>query len=102
MHSETTRFTILLEDLCSVKAIPRVVATAIRKLTCHRVYLRLSGCDRKCPASHLAQPIAHLFFIVGMVMMAILLLVTILVLYASFRFRARPETQGARRRSSYV
>ncbi len=50
------------------------------------------------PASHLAQPIAHLFFIVGMVMMAILLLVTILVLYASFRFRARPEAQVPRQR----
>jgi cytochrome c oxidase subunit 2 len=45
------------------------------------------------PASTLAQPIAHLFVVVGMVMIAILLLVTALVLYASFRYRYRP---GAR------
>src|SRR5665213_3392016 len=42
------------------------------------------------PASTLAQPIAHLFLVLGIVMMAILLLVTVLVLYASFRFRQRP------------
>jgi len=33
------------------------------------------------------QPISHLFLIVGIVMAAILLLVTVLVLYASFRYR---------------
>jgi cytochrome c oxidase subunit II len=37
--------------------------------------------------SALAQPISHLFLIVGIVMAAILLLVTVLVLYASFRYR---------------
>jgi len=42
------------------------------------------------PASTLAQPIAHLFLVLGIVMMAILLLVTALVLYASFRYRQRP------------
>ncbi len=38
--------------------------------------------------SVLAQPISHLFVIVGIVMAAILLLVTVLVLYVSFRYRA--------------
>jgi cytochrome c oxidase subunit 2 len=42
------------------------------------------------PASGLAQPIAHLFLVLGIVMMAIFLLVTVLVLYASFRYRQRP------------
>ena len=42
------------------------------------------------PASTLAQPIAHLFLVLGIIMMSILLLVTVLVLYASFRFRRRP------------
>jgi len=42
------------------------------------------------PASTLAQPITHLFLVLGFVMVAILLLVTVLVLYASFRFRQRP------------
>jgi len=37
--------------------------------------------------SALAQPIFHLFLLVGIVMAAILLLVTVLVLYASFRYR---------------
>ena len=37
--------------------------------------------------SVLAQPISHLFLLVGIVMAAILLLVTVLVLYASFRYR---------------
>jgi cytochrome c oxidase subunit 2 len=39
--------------------------------------------------SVLAQPISHLFLIVGIVMAAILLLVTVLVLYVSFRYRSR-------------
>ena len=38
--------------------------------------------------SVLAQPISHLFLIVGIVMAAILLLVTVLVLYVSFRYRS--------------
>lgn len=37
--------------------------------------------------SQLARPILHLFQIVGVIMGAILLLVTVLVLYASFRYR---------------
>ncbi|MGA7567542.1 MAG: cytochrome c oxidase subunit II [Terriglobales bacterium] len=37
--------------------------------------------------SVLAQPISHLFLLVGIVMAAILLLVTVLVLYASIRYR---------------
>jgi cytochrome c oxidase subunit II len=41
------------------------------------------------PDSVLAQPISHLFVIVGIVMAAILLLVTVLVLLASFRYRQR-------------
>jgi cytochrome c oxidase subunit 2 len=45
------------------------------------------------PASSLAQPIAHLFIVVGIVMAAILLLVTVLVTYASFRFRHRPGSR---------
>ncbi|MGB6482381.1 MAG: cytochrome c oxidase subunit II [Candidatus Acidiferrales bacterium] len=44
------------------------------------------------PASSLAQPIAHLFLIVGIVMLAILLLVAALVLYTAFRYRQRPGT----------
>ena len=44
------------------------------------------------PASTLAQPIAQLFLVLGIVMMAILLLITALVLYASFRYRQRPGT----------
>ena len=44
------------------------------------------------PASPLAQPIAHLFLVLGIVMAAILLLVSVLVLYASFRYRQRPGT----------
>ncbi|MGC1107487.1 MAG: cytochrome c oxidase subunit II [Candidatus Acidiferrales bacterium] len=48
------------------------------------------------PASTLAQPIAHLFLIMGIVMMAILLLVTSLVLYASFRYRRRPGANEPR------
>lgn len=42
------------------------------------------------PASTLAQPIAHLMFVVGIVMLAILLLVTVLVCYVAFRYRRRP------------
>jgi cytochrome c oxidase subunit 2 len=38
--------------------------------------------------SVLAQPISHLFLVVGIVMAAILLLVTVLVLYVSFRYRS--------------
>jgi cytochrome c oxidase subunit 2 len=38
--------------------------------------------------SVLAQPISHLFLLVGIVMAAILLLVTVLVLYVSFRYRS--------------
>ena len=37
----------------------------------------------------LARPISHLFLIVGIVMAAIFLLVTVLVLYVSFRYRHR-------------
>ena len=48
------------------------------------------------PASTLAQPIAHLFLVLGIVMMSILLLVTVLVLYASFRFRLRPGASEPR------
>lgn len=48
------------------------------------------------PASTLAQPITHLFFVLGIVIMAILLLVTSLVLYASFRFRQRPRSAEPR------
>lgn len=44
------------------------------------------------PASTLAQPVAHLFLVLGIVMMAILLLITVLVLYVSFRYRQRPGT----------
>ncbi len=36
----------------------------------------------------LAQPISHLFLIVGIVMAAILLLVIVLVVYVSFRYRS--------------
>jgi len=55
------------------------------------------------PASTLAQPIAHLMFEVGIVMMAILLLVTVLVCYAAIRYRRRagagdpPQNFGARK-----
>jgi cytochrome c oxidase subunit 2 len=42
------------------------------------------------PASSLAQPITHLFLVLGIVMIAILLLVSVLVLYASFLYRQRP------------
>lgn len=48
------------------------------------------------PASTLAQPIAHLFLVVGIVMMAILLLVTVLVLYVCFRYRQRPDGRKPR------
>jgi cytochrome c oxidase subunit II len=48
------------------------------------------------PASTLAQPIAHLFLVLGIVMMSILLLVTVLVLYVSFRFRQRPGASEPR------
>lgn len=48
------------------------------------------------PASTLAQPIAHLFLVLGIVMMAILLLVTTLVLYASFRYRRRSGASAPR------
>ena len=48
------------------------------------------------PASSLAEPIAHLFIVVGILMVAILLLVTALVTYASFRYRWRPGIQEPR------
>lgn len=42
------------------------------------------------PASTLEQPIAHLFVVVGVVMVAIFVLVASLVLYACVRYRYRP------------
>jgi len=36
----------------------------------------------------MAQPISHLFLLVGIVMAAILLLVTVLVLYINSRYRS--------------
>ena len=44
------------------------------------------------PVSSLAQPIAHLFLVLGIVMMAILVLITALVVYAAFRYRQGPRT----------
>jgi cytochrome c oxidase subunit 2 len=41
------------------------------------------------PTSALAHPIAHLFLIVGVIMAAIFVLVTMLVLYACVRFRSK-------------
>jgi len=46
--------------------------------------------------SVLAQPISHLFLVVGIVMAAIFLLVTVLVLYVSFRYRDRAANQFPR------
>lgn len=55
------------------------------------------------PSSSLAHPIAHLFLVVGIIMAVILMLVTILVLYACIRYRSKknqpepPQNYGQRK-----